>query len=761
MPTRTQQILPSEFRPNVGLLTEANTLDFPPGASTDEANFTLNRKGERARRLGMDFEDLGTLTAVGLTETQIKNAKVSGYLWEFADENTSVSLAVIAIQSRLWFFDGGEELTSGNQKNLGPSGNATGYIDLSGGDSGDLQYASIAGDLYVVNGSQQVHVLSYDSSTDTVTTDSFRLKIRDVFGIDDGLANDTRPSSLSNSHNYNLQNQGWPDEWTAVGDPLDQFFSTHSEYPSNSDIFHLGLYFVADRNFTTFNAREIASVTTGEAPKGHYIIDAFNRGASRESRASEHPARYSTPFGFPDDESTGGVRGIASYAGRLWYCVTGGEEGTDDRSPYLSTFLLYSKIVDSKDDAAKCYTRNDPTDKDFSDVLDTDGGFIRLPEAKGLHRLVPVQDSLVALAENGIWQVRGGDSGFSATNQSVTKISSAGSVGPGSVVPAEGAVFYMSDAGISVIQPDATSLNLIPQNITENSIQTFFNAIPSTSRQNARGVFDTDQRQVRWLYNSGEAWYNPEFINRYNRELILDLLLPAWTVNALSDDGADTSPGVHGIVRTRDFVSNTSTEVVTDSVGDTVTDSSSEDVTVTYITRSVASTRNKYIILVEDTSWKFGFGYYRNASFRDYPDYSNSDASAYLITGDITLQDTQRRKSSAYLTVHCERTENGFEEGSGESLTLSNQSSCLVQPRWDFTNSTNAGRWGEEFEAYRLNPIYIPASAADTFDYSYAVVSTKNKLRGRGRALALKFSSAADKDLRLLGWAADITGTLT
>jgi len=35
-------------------------------------------------------------------------------------------------------------------------------------------------------------------------------------------------------------------------------------------------------------------------------------------------------------------------------------------------------------------------------------------------------------------------------------------------------------------------------------------------------------------------------------------------------------------------------------------------------------------------------------------------------------------------------------------------------------------------------------------------VTTKNKIRGRGRALSLKFSTEPQKDCQILGWSADM-----
>jgi len=36
--------------------------------------------------------------------------------------------------------------------------------------------------------------------------------------------------------------------------------------------------------------------------------------------------------------------------------------------------------------------------------------------------------------------------------------------------------------------------------------------------------------------------------------------------------------------------------------------------------------------------------------------------------------------------------------------------------------------------------------------YSYSVITTRNKLRGKGRALSLKFRTEPYRDLQLLGW---------
>jgi len=85
-------------------------------------------------------------------------------------------------------------------------------------------------------------------------------------------------------------------------------------------------------------------------------------------------------------------------------------------------------------------------------------------------------------------------------------------------------------------------------------------------------------------------------------------------------------------------------------------------------------------------------------------------------------------------------------------------SSCMVQARWGWSDHVNSGRYGTQFQAYRLSPNYIPAIVTDPYSYGFEVIVTRSKLRGHGRALSLYISSESGKDMHLLGWTVDITG---
>lgn len=85
-------------------------------------------------------------------------------------------------------------------------------------------------------------------------------------------------------------------------------------------------------------------------------------------------------------------------------------------------------------------------------------------------------------------------------------------------------------------------------------------------------------------------------------------------------------------------------------------------------------------------------------------------------------------------------------------MPVLNESSCLVQARWEWTDASDAGRWGQEFQAYRYRQPLFTEEETATVSYGYSVISTRNKIRGKGRAVSFKFRTEPGKDCQLLGW---------
>lgn len=94
--------------------------------------------------------------------------------------------------------------------------------------------------------------------------------------------------------------------------------------------------------------------------------------------------------------------------------------------------------------------------------------------------------------------------------------------------------------------------------------------------------------------------------------------------------------------------------------------------------------------------------------------------------------------------------QNWVDDGAG-GLTLDNPSSCTMRSKWDWNNSSANGRWSPEQQAYRFRRINIP-DAAGAFDSGEQVITTRNKILGRGNALQLRFEQSSQKDMKILGY---------
>lgn len=124
------------------------------------------------------------------------------------------------------------------------------------------------------------------------TLQYINLYIRDFKLLDDGKTVTQRPSTLDDKHEYNLLNAGWYQQRTrkdpsGIGDPIENFNTKRSQYPSNADIAYLGDVTDADGNLV-FDPASFDNLNLGstEAPRGHYVYDirSIDRGSRLTSK---------------------------------------------------------------------------------------------------------------------------------------------------------------------------------------------------------------------------------------------------------------------------------------------------------------------------------------------------------------------------------------------------------------------------------------------------------------------------------------------
>lgn len=742
-----------------GLVTEANALTFPENASLDEDNFALNRDGSRSRRLGLDYESGYVLKSTGFTDAQLSSGRQDFYSWPSPGGDKTVSIGVIRINDKLWFVD---VLSATPTANFLNSGNA---ITITGLGSANVDTAVINNKFVLVAETLSLPVvLTYDTATEAVSQSTIPIYVRDIWGVEDSLDVDERPTTLSNTHRYNLKNQGWSRKVQSTNstynstdvtkpDCIDFTYYKLVQYPSNSDSWVSGKNTnPSDGDYEKYDPDILKknSVSNFQVAKGSFVIDAFNRGTSRASKSG-------VSSGLPLDKETGAFSTIASYAQRLFYSgITSKITSPDSKSPSYTSYLFFTAVVTNDEKLGFCYQEADPTDSKINDLVASDGGTVQIPEATQIVKIAPSKASLLVFAENGVWEVYGDTGGFNATSFQVGKVSTNGVKNARGIVNVNGNFVYWSNAGIYMLSPDPVSGRFKAESLSLPTIQTLYLNIPDLAKSNCKGFFDEKENRVRWLYNDNDDYSTSNYINKYNRELILDLTLKAFYTNSISSL-ASNSPAICDYVNIPGYsVSQLDTTVTSGTDDVIVTDGST-----VVITEDVLVNRSSLFSLLTIRGTSFTLSKYSSRSFTDWQTSGSgtgADYSSYLVTGYDSYSDIMRRKQVPYIFFYFLRTEDGFSEVAG-NLEIDNPSSCLVQAQWNWANSAASGKWGTQFQAYRLLRNYIPSGASDEFDYGDSVIVTKNKLRGSGKSLSLKIQSEAGKDMKLLGWALSAIAT--
>lgn len=744
-----------------GFITEASPLNFPADASRDEENFELNVNGTRDRRLGIDFEDSYTLRSTGYTSVNIESVATSSYKWLSAGNDANNELVVVQFGNHIDVYDSSQSAMS--------TDGYKGSVTLTGVDATKrFSYGSVDGKLVIAAGTEEIHLVEWTGSALSYTTT--RILVRDLWGLPSNEGNDVtvRPTVQTDEHIYNLRNQGWgiprKNSGGTLTDPISTFYSTYTAFPSNAETVYTALQFQPVTSGTPFERLypDLFNDSLGldaASAKGYFIIDLLRRGSSRLTENGDNQTKFpSLAYPLSDlaaDLTSGGATVVEDFAGRLFYAGFGGAVTDGDaNSPILSSFVCFSQVVNKGDDIVKCYQHGDPTSRESSDLVDTDGGFIRISGAKRIVGLVGLSSDLFVIADNGVWKLSGGsDYGFTATNYAVSKVSAYGCDNSASIVVVNDQIFFWGQEGIFSVARNQYG-DWVVSNISAPTIQTYFDSIEVEDREKVIGFYDPFDKKVRWIFNMD---FDRDNLNTVY-ELVLDIQLNAFTKTHIYNL-ATATPEVVGIVSTASFVSGLSpTNVV---VGPDTVVVNGVEVQTQVNTRTSGIQSLKYVTLYSTVTGNVGytFSQYKDITFKDWrtADGVGVDAAAYMLTGVVTAKDSSIFKQVPYLVTHFLRTETGVGTVGGE-LVPAKQSSCLIRSQWDWANTINSNKWSPLFQAYRYRKPLLIVDANDDYDNGFEVVTSKNKLRGRGRALSIYFSTESGKDCRILGWNLSLTG---
>lgn len=731
-----------------GLLSEASPLTFPENASLDELNFNLLRNGSREKRLGLDYESDFSQSA-DINTSQFQDGAVNTFVWKSVSEDGSLSFLVTQIGSTIRFHDISESDDSIS------SGLKAFTIDLETHKSPNalnafserVSMSSGKGFLFLNSKNIEPLYVKYTASPEAIEVIEYAINIRDFEGIDDGLEIDERPSSsvgLSDEHEYNLRNQGWGQRVIGFGTStfaldFDLLRSEVNVYPSNADIAHLAMTPNPDEGGEIqFRASTLRAQYFGNspAPKGKFILNLFNQD---RSEVSEVPNIDSVIIDSRPQTT-------AFFSSRVFTA--------------LGSTVYFSQIIEKEENISKFHQEADPTSENTNELLSIDGGVIPIPDSGEIKTLISAASGLLVFASNGVWFISGQDNVFTATNLQNTFISSIGIQSNTAVLQVESTAIYHSDSGIYTVKLDDVSGRPSVINITENTIQTFFLNISPAARNNMTSVYDSLDKKIYWMYNTDPDYDGSTFKNRYDGLLVLDTVLQSFYPLKI-EQLTTNSPFIYGGFLVPELKTLATEVTVIDSSGDIVVDTSINTVVIDESVNKPSSSTLVFLTARPATNFNYTFSQFSNTNFLDWfkQDSIGKGYESFLLTGYMLQGDIMRFKQSPYIQTAFNRSENSFQDNGSGGIEFDRPSSCLLEARWDWSDNTVSGKFTSSQELYRFKRNFISGGIGDSFDNGLPVVTTKTKIRGRGRSLHLKFTSPAGKDCQLLGWALLNLGT--
>lgn len=696
-----------------GLITEVTGVNSPENSVTETLDVVYDRRGRAKSRLPFAYEPDTSINIVATPTTGSKNE----FLWETVSENSAKTFVVVQCGSRIRFFDvvGGENLTDNLETfSVSLSDYIVSPFTIPQMRGVSASFSSGKGYLFIAHPMCNTLYVDYDPVTNSITANTITVVIRDFEGVEDNLGIDVRPNSITNAHKYNLFNQGWyadvqrrnTDDVNSV-QAFAYWDSIRTDYPSNSDVWWY--YTTTSASGSTPGPAtplgkfdpDLADTQKSlygntPAPKGHYIVNAFQ-------------TNRSTLSGIPSvvEATSNGYRPsvVAFFAGRVFYAGVG--------HPKFSSTVYFSQIVEDDDQLGRCFQLNDPTSKESFDLLATDGGTVKIQDINTVLDMKVIGQSLFIFASNGVWSITGSNDGpFKATDYFVSKVSSFPALSKNSIVDVGGLPIWWNYEGIFALERDQVgSANVT--NLTQTTIQEFYDGIPQSSKRLTKGAFNDQEGLVYWLYQSENLG---TYV--YDRILVFDVTNKAFY--PLSVPKAD-SEHIAGLVSVRGDTPAQAEDSVITELGDPVIEDGMDTVVIDVV--SLGTINKKVFKFVMYNDIETGLRWAEFSDVVDF-DFDTFGFTPFFVSGYRIRGELLKKFQNNYLTVIMEYLDN---------------SSCYVQGIWDYSNTPDSGKYTNPQQAFLPNPMR---------DY----VRRKLRIRGNGYSLQFKFYGEPGKPFSIVGW---------
>lgn len=683
-----------------GYVTQATALDFPENAAFEQDNCVFSEIGIAKRRGGLEFENNATF----LTSDRTDKAQTT-YLWKNVAGDGNINLVVQQNGGTLFFYSTAASLSlsaglSINQITLSSfqsAGSTAANLDQN-----ECQYSAGLGYLFVVHPYCDPFYVKYNPDG-SFTSSIITFTVRDVFGLTEAGNVDDRPATLTDTHKYNLYNQGWDSTKHTTF-----FTAASSKYPSNADVWWI--YKDATDVFNPSTTLANNSRGSTSAPRGYFRLSPWNT-----NRAAIALAQAGLTVSLAGDENSGTLRPSATefHAGRVWY--------TGVNANGYNSRIYVSKIVEKPEDFGYCASVNDPTNESLFDFVSSDGLIITIPQAGTIYRLVSLGSNLLVFGANGVWVITGSVGiGFSASDYSVNPVGYTRSISGTSFVVVDNNVLWWNLTGIWAVTNSDKGLAIT--SVTDEKIKDYFLSIDNTSKRFARGVYNPRTHVAQWVFaadSSGDVTSKYSFDRCLNYNTLIKGFY-TWTLPT-------STAAVNSIVVLEGAGSVIGSDTVIDNSAQVVQDNLGNDVITFGFSQTTITTVTKFLCSYPDSgSYKFTFAETFNPAYRDWVqrDGVGLDFSSYFITGYGVKTQAQRRFQSNYIFIVSDlETENQYD----------------FQSLWNYTNTGDSGKW-----SMRQRVIHGETDRD--------AGRRRLKVRGQGYAVQFKFASVSGKPFNIVGW---------
>ena len=301
---------------------------------------------------------------------------------------------------------------------------------------------------------------------------------------------------------------------------------------------------------------------------------------------------------------------------------------------------------------------------------------------------------MLVFADNGVWFITGSQGiGFSATDYTITKISSVKSISSTSYVDVMGLPYFWNAEGIYRVMPaQGQGIGLAVEPLTIGTILSFYNEIPLDSKVYARGDYDPINYIIKWVYRSTQE---DGLSNRYVYDSVLNLNIynKAFYPYSIVTGSGSGAPFVGGL-----FYMNYPNSLTAPEPG------------------------FKYLAYLST----YTFAEENDETYIDWASVAPQDYTSFFTTGYNLHGKGIQKWQPTYVTMYL-RNDTPY--------------AYTIQGKWYYSISGNSGRWSSK-------QTVIGGLGQDNFNMVYR----RHKIRGHGEALQLSVSSVSGQPFDIMGW---------